>query len=70
MTPVSSGQPQPFQIHVPQPDLDDLQLRLRRARPPDANLDIAWERGTNPEYMRELTQYWLSSYDWRAHEAA
>ena len=55
MTPVSSGPPTPFQIDVPQPDLDDLQLRLRRARPPNANLDIAWQRGTNPEYMRELT---------------
>ncbi len=62
---------QPYRVDIPQADLDDLQDRLRRTRWPQEIGDNAnWQAGTNLAYMRELTDYWLNQYDWRAQERA
>ena len=45
--------------------------RLRRTRwPQEIGNNTDWQAGTNLAYMRELTDYWLNSYDWRAQEDA
>ncbi|MCK7556028.1 epoxide hydrolase 1 [Chitinophaga sedimenti] len=59
----------PFRIDVPQSDIDDLTHRLKNTRWTDEPRAAGWNYGTNPQYLRELSQYWLESYDWRAHEA-
>lgn len=53
----------PFRIDTPQPILDDLRDRLAHIRFPDE------VEGTNLSYMKELADYWLHTYDWRAREA-
>ena len=58
-----------FRIAVPQEDLDDLRDRLERTRWPAASPATGWERGVPMAYVRELVDYWLGSYDWRAWEA-
>jgi len=65
------GQPgiQPFQLRVPDEDLDDLRDRLRRTRLPAEVAGSGWTYGTSPDYMRELLAYWLHDYDWRTAEA-
>ncbi|WP_294564131.1 epoxide hydrolase family protein [uncultured Arthrobacter sp.] len=63
-------QPEPFKIDIPQQSLDDLATRLRGTRwAPEAN-NADWSFGTNGAYLRELVQYWLDEYDWRASETA
>jgi pimeloyl-ACP methyl ester carboxylesterase len=59
----------PYQIHVPQAVLDDLNERLRDTRWPDEAKASAWERGANLKYMEELVDYWQNRYDWRKQEA-
>jgi pimeloyl-ACP methyl ester carboxylesterase len=59
----------PFKINIPQVDLDDLQERLKRTRWPDELPGIGWRRGVPLAYLKELTEYWRTSYDWRKHEA-
>lgn len=59
----------PFQIHIPQQILDDLRNRLVHTRWPDEVADAGWDYGTNPAYLKDLTQYWQSEFDWRAQEA-
>lgn len=58
----------PFVIDVPQFILDDLRERLDRTRWPDEVEDAGWEYGANLAYMRELVEYWRTSFDWRAQE--
>jgi pimeloyl-ACP methyl ester carboxylesterase len=59
----------PFRIDVPQSDLDTLHDRLRRTIWPDAIPGSGRAYGVPVEYVRRLTDRWLSDYDWRAWEA-
>ncbi|QGN46331.1 epoxide hydrolase family protein [Micromonospora sp. WMMD558] len=60
---------EPFRIEIPQAEIDDLRRRLADTRwPPEPGVD-GWERGVPQGYLRELTEYWRSGYDWRAAEA-
>ncbi|RIV19989.1 epoxide hydrolase [Fibrisoma montanum] len=60
----------PFTIQVSQDVLDDLQQRLQRTRWADEPQNADWNYGTNPQYLRELVDYWQNGYDWRKQEAA
>jgi epoxide hydrolase len=59
----------PFRIEVSQEVLDDLADRLARTRWPSEIPGVAWTRGVPLAYLRELAEYWRTSYDWRKHEA-
>jgi pimeloyl-ACP methyl ester carboxylesterase len=59
---------QPFTIHVDDAVLGDLQDRLARTRWPDQLESTGWQYGSDLAYMRELVDYWRTTYDWRAEE--
>lgn len=59
-----------FTIDVPQEALDDLRYRLEHTRWADDFANDDWRYGTEGKYLRELADYWLNGYDWRAREAA
>ncbi|MFI6325966.1 epoxide hydrolase family protein [Nonomuraea sp. NPDC050556] len=59
----------PFLIDVPQADLDDLRDRLARTRWPDELPGVAWTYGVPIAHLRELAEYWRTTYDWRKQEA-
>jgi pimeloyl-ACP methyl ester carboxylesterase len=58
----------PFRIDVPEAELDDLRQRLRLTRWPDPETVDDWSQGVPLAYLREMCDYWLDSYDWRACE--
>jgi epoxide hydrolase len=60
---------QPFHIEIPQSQLDDLHRRLADTRWSDELPNIGWSRGVPLKYLKELAEYWRTSYDWRAAEA-
>jgi pimeloyl-ACP methyl ester carboxylesterase len=60
----------PFRIDIPQAQLDDLRARLAATRWPDEIAGAGWSRGVPLDYLKELAEYWRTSYDWRKHEAA
>ncbi|HEY0738537.1 MAG TPA: epoxide hydrolase [Herpetosiphonaceae bacterium] len=59
----------PFTIDIAQADLDDLRARLAHTRWPDALPEVGWSRGVPLAYLKDLAEYWRTSYDWRAQEA-
>ena len=59
---------QQFRIDVGQADLDDLKARLARTRWPDQLPGVGWDYGIALDYVKELAEYWRTSYDWRVHE--
>jgi pimeloyl-ACP methyl ester carboxylesterase len=59
----------PFRIEIPETELDDLRDRLARTRWPDELPGAGWDYGIPRDYLRDLAEYWRTSYDWRAQEA-
>jgi microsomal epoxide hydrolase len=60
---------EPFKIDVPQAALDDLRRRIAETRWPRELPGLSWSRGVPLDYLKELAEYWRTSYDWRAAEA-
>ena len=60
---------EPFQIDVPEAQLDDLRERLKAARWPERETVDDWSQGVRLDYIRELCAHWADGYDWRATEA-
>ncbi|AKK29031.1 epoxide hydrolase family protein [Mycobacterium sp. EPa45] len=61
--------PTPFEIAVPQADLDDLHRRLESARFPAELAGSGWDYGTDQSFLRSFVDYWRDEYDWRVTEA-
>ncbi len=58
----------PFQIQIPDADLQDLKARLARTRWPEAETVKDWSQGIPLAYVQEVCEYWASKYDWRERE--
>jgi epoxide hydrolase len=59
-----------YSIDIPQSALDDLNERLGRTRWPDELPGAGWDLGVPLEYLKDLTEYWAGTYDWRIQEKA
>ncbi|MET0928302.1 MAG: epoxide hydrolase family protein [Aeromicrobium sp.] len=60
---------EPYEIAIPQAQVDDLRERLRLTRLPDALDGVGWGWGTDPEFLRDAIAHWADGFDWRAQEA-
>jgi pimeloyl-ACP methyl ester carboxylesterase len=60
--------PAAFEIAIPDSQLADLKYRLQHTRWPDQPADAGWSIGTNLDYLKGLTDYWINEYDWRQAE--
>ncbi|SAK47581.1 multidrug MFS transporter [Caballeronia fortuita] len=58
-----------LEIHVPDSQIDDLKQRLRNTRFPASRDAQQWDDGASLAFVRRLTDYWHSEFDWRAQEA-
>ena len=59
----------PFQVHVPDEDLADLQRRIAVARWSSEELVADRSQGVQLVTIQELARYWSTEYDWRTCEA-
>ena len=59
----------PFEIRIPDSELDDLRRRLAATRWPEEETVSDWSQGIPRAYLREVVAYWGEKYDWRAREA-
>jgi pimeloyl-ACP methyl ester carboxylesterase len=58
---------QPFELAVPEGELEDLRARLRATRWPEPEAEPG--QGVALARLRELCAYWADGYDWRHAEA-
>ena len=58
--------PRPFRVDIGDDAIADLRDRLARTRWPHQIADAGWDYGINVPYLRELCEYWRTSYDWSA----
>jgi hypothetical protein len=62
---------EPFRIYIPDERLTVLDRRLREAVWADEAAGASpWDYGVPGDYLRQLVDYWVDEYDWRAQAAA
>ena len=60
--------PEPFEIAVPDSELEDMRLRLARTRWADDLGNADWRYGVERGWLEDMVRYWREQYDWRAIE--
>jgi pimeloyl-ACP methyl ester carboxylesterase len=60
--------PAPFEIAVPDIELEDLRSRLARTRWADDLGNADWRYGVERAWLEDMVRYWRDQYDWRATE--
>lgn len=60
----------PFSISASDEELELLKQKLNLTRWPDKETPDDWSQGIPLAYMKEIQDYWVNEYDWRARETA
>lgn len=55
----------PFEVDVPQADLDELRRRIQATRWPEQETVADQSQGVQLATMQELVRYWGTEYDFR-----
>ncbi len=61
--------PKSFKLDIPDAAIAELKERLARTRFPDEPQLEPWSTGTSLSYLKDLVEFWKTSFDWRAQEA-
>jgi pimeloyl-ACP methyl ester carboxylesterase len=64
-----SGAIRPYDVDIPQEDLDHLRRRIAATRWPSKELVADRSQGVQLATVQELARYWTTDYDWRKVEA-
>lgn len=64
-----NGAIRPYDVDIPQEDLDDLRRRIAATRWPGKELVADRSQGVQLATLQELARYWATDYDWRKVEA-
>ena len=59
----------PFNISVSDDTLNQIYSKVKNYSWHEMPNDGGWEYGTNLNYMKEISKYWVTEFDWRKHEA-
>jgi pimeloyl-ACP methyl ester carboxylesterase len=63
-----SGDVKPFKIGISLDAIADLRSRISITRWPDEVDGAGWNYGANLSYMKDLSNYWQTKFDWKAQE--
>jgi len=58
----------PFKVNISDQIIKDIYDRVKKYPWHEMPNDGGWEYGTNLDYMKEISKYWVSEFDWRKHE--
>jgi pimeloyl-ACP methyl ester carboxylesterase len=67
--PTTAEEIRPFRIEISDAELEDLRDRLARTRWPDELPSVGWSYGVALDAVKDVADYWRSSFDWRKEEA-
>ena len=59
----------PFKIDIPEEKIKEIYEKVKKYSWHEMPNDGGWEYGTNIDYMKEISNYWTQSFNWRKHEA-
>ena len=58
----------PFKVNVSDNILKDINNKVKNYPWHEMPKNGGWEYGTNLDYMKEISDYWVNKFDWKKHE--
>ena len=59
----------PFKINISNEQLEDIYNKVKKYPWHEMPDDSNWQYGTNLDYMKEISKYWISEFDWKKQES-
>ena len=59
----------PFKLNIPEKTLQGIYTKVKNYPWHEMPEDGGWKYGSNLDYMKEISNYWIKDFDWRKHEA-
>ena len=59
----------PFKINISDKELQEIYTKVKNYPWHEMPENGGWNYGTNLNYMKEFSNYWVKNFDWRKHEA-
>ena len=58
----------PYQVEISEEALQNIYTKVKNYSWHEMPDDGGWNYGTNLEYMKEFSRYWIEKYNWRKTE--
>ena len=58
----------PFKVNISDKELKEIYNKVKNYPWHEMPDDGGWDYGTNLNYMKEISNYWINNFDWRIHE--
>ena len=58
----------PFKVNISDKELKEIYNKVKNYQWHEMPDDGGWDYGTNLNYMKEISNYWINNFDWRIHE--
>ena len=59
----------PFKINISDKELQEIYNKVKNYPWHEMPDEGGWNYGTNLDYMKEISNYWIKDFDWRKNEA-
>ena len=59
----------PFKLNVSNDILKEINIKIKKYPWHEMPNDGGWEYGTNLDYMKDISDYWVNKFNWKKHEA-
>ena len=59
----------PFKLNIPDKTLQEIYTKIKNYPWHEMPEDGGWKYGSNLDYMKEISSYWVNDFNWRKHEA-
>jgi len=58
----------PFKVKIPNSLIQEIKDKVKKYPWHEMPSDGGWEYGTNLNYMKEISNYWVNDFDWKKHQ--
>ena len=59
----------PFKVNIKKQDLDKIYKKVKLYPWHEMPKNGGWLYGTNIDFMKKISKYWINSFDWKKYEA-
>jgi len=58
----------PFKVNIPDQVIKNIRDKVKKYPWHEMSEEGGWEYGTNLNYMKEISDYWINKFDWKKYE--